>query len=87
MSSENNLPTFRLNALVIIRAKVKEVRTNVVMMQVQDGAKRDRMRRRKGETGRGEVEGNDREKRNIGKGEGGKKFHCTSIWHCMLIVF
>ena len=26
-SSENNLPTFRLNAPVVIRAKVKEVRT------------------------------------------------------------
>ena len=41
---------------------------------MQDGAKRDRMRRRKGETGRGgEVEWKDREKRNTGKGEGGEK--------------
>ena len=30
-SSENNLPTFRLNAPVVIRAKVKEVRTNITV--------------------------------------------------------
>ena len=30
-SSENNLPTFRLNAQVIIRAKVKEVQTNITI--------------------------------------------------------
>ena len=30
-SSENNLPTFRLNAPVVIRAKVKEVRTNITI--------------------------------------------------------
>ena len=30
-SLENNLPTFRLNAPVVIRAKVKEVRTNITI--------------------------------------------------------
>ena len=30
-SSENNLPTFRLNAPVVIRAKVKEVRTKTLL--------------------------------------------------------
>ena len=31
-TSENNLPTFRLNAPVVIREKVKEVRTNITIM-------------------------------------------------------
>ena len=33
LSSENNLPTFQLNAPVVIRAKVKEVRNNVARNQ------------------------------------------------------
>ena len=31
LSSENKLPTFRLNAPVIIRMKVKEVQTNAAI--------------------------------------------------------
>ena len=31
LSSENNLPMFRLNAPVVIRAKVKKVRTNIAI--------------------------------------------------------
>ena len=31
LSSENNLPTFRVNAPVVIRVKVKEVQTNIAV--------------------------------------------------------
>jgi len=36
LSSENNLLMFRLNALVVIKAKVKEVQTNIAICSLLD---------------------------------------------------